>query len=108
LTKYLIIRGKTLYRKPDPGIKKAPDPGSGFGTLSPSSTDLLMFFGSLESPEWIGGVPVPVEELDGLARVVQHVFRGQALRLRDIPATGQYLEILLYTHRLFFSNQAAA
>jgi hypothetical protein len=57
-----------------------------------------MFLGSLEAPERVGGVPVPVEELDGLARVVQHVFRGQALRLRDIPAIGQYLEILFYTH----------
>jgi hypothetical protein len=57
-----------------------------------------MFLGSLEPPEWVSGVPVPVEELDGLARVVQHVFRGQALRLRDIPATGKCLEILFYTH----------
>ncbi len=26
--------GKNLFRIPDPGVKKAPDPGSGFATLT--------------------------------------------------------------------------
>jgi hypothetical protein len=91
------------------GIREKLYPGNrirktGSGTQAPSPTDLLMFLGSLEPPERVGGVPVPVEELDGLARVVQHVFRWQALRLRDIPAAGQCLEILFYTHIGCFSE----
>ncbi len=27
--------GKNIFRIPDPGVKKAPDPGSGSATLSP-------------------------------------------------------------------------
>jgi hypothetical protein len=34
--------GKNLFRIPDPGVKKAPDPGSGSATLASrlSATDL--------------------------------------------------------------------
>jgi hypothetical protein len=30
--------GKNLFRIPDPGVKKAPDPGSGSATLEKSAT----------------------------------------------------------------------
>lgn len=38
----------------------------------------------LEPPERIGAVHVPVEEFGGLAGIVEHVLRGQALRLTDV------------------------
>ncbi len=48
------IRDKNLFRIPDPGVKKAPDPGSGSATLS-----LAIIFGSgygtyISSWNWIG------------------------------------------------------
>jgi hypothetical protein len=45
-----------------------------------------MFLRCFETPEWVGSVPVPVEELYRLAGIVQHVLSRQALRLRDVPA----------------------
>lgn len=38
----------------------------------------------LEPPERIGAVHVPVEEFGGLAGIVEHVLRGQALCLTDV------------------------
>jgi hypothetical protein len=37
--------GKNLFRIPDPGVKKAPDPGSGSATLIPN-IQLLMIYPS--------------------------------------------------------------
>jgi hypothetical protein len=36
--------GKNLFRIPDPGVKKAPDPGSGSATLDPRSSPYSFVF----------------------------------------------------------------
>jgi hypothetical protein len=38
--------GKNLFRIPDPGVKKLPDPGSGSATLIFTLFSLLFFFSS--------------------------------------------------------------
>ena len=58
-----------------------------------------MLLGCLEAPEWVGGVPVPVEELDRLAGVVQHVLSRQALRLRDVPAPNAAVTFRIHNAR---------
>ncbi len=35
--------GKNLFRIPDPGVKKAPDPGSGSATLGTGTGILFLF-----------------------------------------------------------------
>ena len=44
----------------------------------------LVLLRRLQPPEGVAGVPVPVEELDGLAGVVEHVLGGQPLGLADV------------------------
>ncbi len=41
--------GKNLFRIPDPGVKKAPDPGSGSATLATASREFLHEPQSLEN-----------------------------------------------------------
>ncbi len=39
--------GKNLFRIPDPGVKKAPDPGSGSATLPPGTYTQITIFSFL-------------------------------------------------------------
>ena len=48
-----------------------------------------MFLGCLKPPEGVAGVPVPVEELDRLAGVVQHMLSGQTLEQITNLSTSQ-------------------
>ena len=57
-----------------------------------------MLLGCLEPPEGVGGVPVPIEELNRLAGIVQHVLSRQALGLGDVPAHNRYYNLCPNRH----------
>jgi hypothetical protein len=81
--------GKNLFRIPDPGVKNAPDPGSGSPTLVADLNFFPQFCGS--ETGWIGIIltysvldPEPVLNLETGPAPDLYLTISEVLRIRDV------------------------
>jgi hypothetical protein len=83
--------GKNLFRIPDPGVKNAPDPGSGSPTLVADLNFFPQFCGS--ETGWIGIIltyrysvldPEPVLNLETSPAPDLYLTISEVLRIRDV------------------------